>query len=177
MSEFDDDQLGQFTGRELQLHDPFVLPDELELQHEIKRPRYWYAHQLRLAGATWSEIAEALGYSTGGSAHTSVKQALSSVATRQTRQEMLDLELERLDMLMLVHWRAARSGDQKATDTVLKIMTLRQKLVGLGESTGYEDEKSDSATILIGGDEDAYLDGIKRAQALHRKPIEGEVRA
>lgn len=160
-------------GRELQLHDPFVLPDELELEHEIKRPRYWYAHQLRLAGATWAEVAEALGYASEASAASAVRGALSAAATRQTASEMLSLELERLDMLQLVHWRAARAGDIKATETVLKIMAQRAKLIGLGEKE-YEDEKADSATILIGGDQQSYIEGIKKAQALHRRPIEAE---
>lgn len=34
--------------RELGIHDPFVIPDELELEHELKRPKWWYAQQLRL---------------------------------------------------------------------------------------------------------------------------------
>jgi hypothetical protein len=165
-----------FEANELRLHDPFILPDKLELEHEIEKPRYWYAHQLRLAGATWAEVAEALGYASGQSAHSAVKMALDRAEyPRQTSQEMLDLELERLDMLQLVHWRAARQGDIKATEIVLKISAQRAKLIGLGENNQYEDEKSDKNTVLIGGTEEEYIAGIKRAQALHRKPIEGEV--
>lgn len=161
--------------RELKLHDPFILPDRMELEHEIERPKYWYAHQLRLAGATWPEVAEALGYASGDSAHGAVAKALERGQARQTSQEMLDLELERLDMLQLVVWRQARQGDGKAIETVLKIMAQRAKLLGLGEHQIYEDEKTDKSTILIGGSESEYLAGIKAAQALHRKPIEGEI--
>ena len=53
-------------------------------------------------------------------------------------------------------------------------MAQRAKVLGLGETT-YEDESTHKSTILIGGDSEDYIAGIKRAQELHRKPIEGEV--
>lgn len=160
---------------ELQLHDPFVLPDELELEHEIKRPKWWYAQQLRLAGATWDEIASSLGYQSGPTAHMSVKRELGKVGlVKQSREEALSLELERLDMLQLVVWRQARQGDLKAIETVLKIMATRAKYYGLDNGTTEEGD-TNKATILIGGDEDAYMEALKAAQNLHKKPIEGEV--
>lgn len=161
-------------GRELEIHDPFVLPDELELEHEIKRPKWWYAQQLRLAGASWDEIASALGYQSGPSAHATVKARTSREMAKQSAQELMALDLERLDQLQLVVWRRARQGDDKAIDTVLKIMNTRAKYLGL-DKTQYEDESTSKATIMIGGDSEDYLEGIKKAQALHRTPIEGEV--
>jgi hypothetical protein len=163
-------------GRELQLHDPFILPDELELEHEINRPRWWYAQQLRLAGASWDEIAKALGYGSGSSAHTTVKRELTKAEmTKSSAQELMELDLERLDMLQLVVWRQARHGDLRAIDAVLKIMATRAKYLGLDKGASYEDDTSNKATILIGGDSETYLEGIKAAQELHRTPIEGEV--
>lgn len=162
-------------GRELEIHDPFILPDELELEHELKRPKWWYAQQLRLAGASWDEIAEALGYQSGPTAHTTVKRHTGQLS-KQSAQELMELDLERLDMLQLVVWRRARQGDDKAIETILKIMNTRAKYLGLDKGAAYEgDEGSGKSTILIGGDSEAYLEGIKKAQELHRKPIEGEV--
>lgn len=162
-------------GRELELHDPFVIPDELELEHEIKRPKWWYAQQLRLAGATWDEIANALGYQSGPTAHTTVKRHTANLA-KQSAQELMELDLERLDMMQLVVWRQARQGDLKAIETVLKIMGTRAKYLGLDKGASYEDESTgNKATILIGGDTEDYIAAVKEAQALHRKPIEGEV--
>ena len=43
------------------------------------------------------------------------------------------------------------------------------------KGASYEDDSSAKATILIGGDEQDYIAGVRRAQELHRKPIEGEV--
>lgn len=161
--------------RELQIHDPFQLPDELELEHEIKRPRWWYAQQLRLAGASWTEIAEALGYSNAYTVQNSVKKALDAAGmTRQSAEELIALELERLDMLQLVVWRRARNGDLKSIDAILKIMSQRARYLGL-ENREYEDERPDSATIIIGGDSADYVAALKASQHRVKKPIEGEL--
>lgn len=158
--------------RELQIHDPFVIPDDLELEHEIKRPKWWYAQQLRLAGASWDDIAAALGYSSAQTASSTVRTMLDREVVRQSAQELLTLELERLDMLQLVVWRRARQGDLKAIDAVLRIMAQRAKYMGL-DNKQYEDERTDKSTIVIGGDSEDYIAAIKHAQELHRKPIEG----
>lgn len=166
-------EMSAFDDRELKMHDPFILPSEVELEHEIERPRWWYAQQLRLAGATWDEVAKALGYQSGPTAHTTVKRHTAEMS-KANAQELMELELERLDMLQIVVWRRARQGDLRAIDTVLKIMATRAKYLGLDQRT-YEDESDKKATILIGGSEDAYIAAIKEAQALHKAPIEGEV--
>jgi hypothetical protein len=44
-------EMSAFDANELKLHDPFILPSEVELEHEIERPKWWYAQQLRLAGS------------------------------------------------------------------------------------------------------------------------------
>lgn len=159
------------SERELELHDPFLLPDELELAHEINRPRWWYAQQLRLAGASWDEIAKAIGYQSGPTAHTTVKRHTAQMP-KEAAQELMSLDLERLDMLQLVVWRQARQGDLKAIETVLKIMNTRAKYLGLDQRT-YDEDSTAKNTIVINGDEDDYINAIK--QALHKAPVEGEV--
>lgn len=165
--------------RELQIHDPFVLPDELELEHEIERPRWWYAQQLRMAGASWPEIARALGYADGPAA----RKAVASNTTEwklENAAELIKMELERLDMLQLVVWRRARQGSLRDIDTVLKIMALRAKYLGLDGGDKAEDDGDGSkGVIVIGGDSEEYIEAIKRATELQKKkhssPIEGEV--
>ena len=85
---------------------------------------------MRIAGATFDQIAEALGYRGRCGAHKSVTAAL-----RKTLQEPADelrtLEAERLDRLMLATWQAATGGELDAIDRVLKIMARRARLLGL----------------------------------------------
>lgn len=164
-------------SRELKIHDPFVLPDDLELEHEIERPKWWYAQQLRLAGASWPEIARALGY-------VDAQHARKMVATNtadfrlEAASEMIKMELERLDMLQLVVWRKARNGSIKDIETVLKIMQLRAKYLGLDDGHHVDDKDGKSGVLLIGGTEEEYIEAIKQvseASKKHKAPVEGEV--
>lgn len=165
--------MSEVEGRELEIHDPFILPDELELEHEINRPRWWYAQQLRLAGATWDEIAKALGYQSAQTAQITVKRSQTQLQiNKASAQELMELDLERLDMMQLVVWRKARQGDIKAIETVLKIMNTRAKYLGLDKGAAYDDESGTKSTIFIGGTEENYIAAL---QAAHRNPIEGEL--
>jgi len=92
------------------------------------------AVEMRKAGATFPMIAEKLGYASTGGAYKAVMTAL-----KKTMQEPSDavrnLELERLDALLLALWKQARDGNQGAVDRVLRIMERRAKLLGLDAPT------------------------------------------
>jgi UTP:GlnB (protein PII) uridylyltransferase len=93
------------------------------------------ALRLRIAGATYEEIATALGYMTRGGAYRAIMDAL-----RKTIQEPADevrkIELARLDRLLLSVWAQATTangnGHFEAMDRVIKIMAERRfYIVGL----------------------------------------------
>lgn len=92
------------------------------------------AMQLRLAGASYDDIAARLGFAGRGGAWRAVMSAL-----KQTLQEPADelrkMELERLDRLLLGVWGQAAKGNQGAIDRALKIMERRAKLLGLDAPT------------------------------------------
>lgn len=162
-------------SRELQIHDPFVLPDELELEHEINRPRWWYAQQLRLAGASWPDIAAALGYKDEEYARTTV--AHNANYRLENATEMIKMELERLDMLQLVIWRKARAGSLKDIDMVLKIMALRAKYLGLDNIRPPGEDDDRPGVIVIGGDSEEYMEAIRQVAKgkKHTAPVPGDV--
>jgi len=88
------------------------------------------ALELRKAGATFQQIADQLGYANRAAARNAVMRALQSIIG-EPAQELRQLELERLDAMMLGLWPRARKGDEAAVDRVLKIMERRAKLLGL----------------------------------------------
>ena len=96
------------------------------------RQRERQALELRMAGATYAKIAEALGISVAG-AHGAVMRALKRLNEKVTEdaEEMRRLELERLDSLMLTLWPQAKRGNQGAIDRILRIMKRRAELLGL----------------------------------------------
>lgn len=104
------------------------------------------ALELRKAGATFEQIAKQLDYATHVGAMKAVKSALKKVL-REPAEELRQMEVERLDALMLPLWKQARDGNQGAVDRILKIMERRAKLLGLDAPVKQEH----SGTIGIKG--------------------------
>jgi len=92
------------------------------------------AVELRKAGASFDDIAVQCGYKDRSGAYRAVKAALKDI-TREPAEELLTLELARLDAMLLGLWADARKGNVMKIDRVLKIMDRRAKLLGLDAPT------------------------------------------
>ncbi len=95
------------------------------------------ALQLRLGGASFEQIGRQLGGITPQRAHQLYKQALNRVV-RQPNQEIIDLEVARLDQLLVAMWPKAMGGSGWAVDRCLGIMKRRAELLGLDAPTRHE---------------------------------------
>lgn len=99
--------------------------NEVELAERRRK-----AVEMRKAGCSYDEIAQALGFSNSGNAYHTVHKALKATY-REPAEELRTLELERVDRLMRAIWPQAIKGDVDAIDRVLKIMSRRARLLGL----------------------------------------------
>ena len=126
-------------------------PDPEQLERELK------VLNLRLAGATWAEIAQAMGYAGPSSAYYTYQKAAERMI-RPKLEEYRDLELDRLDRLQRGLWAKAVGGDPRAVDSVLRIIDKRAKLLGLdapqninlqAEVTTYDGSAIEQRTIEI----------------------------
>lgn len=90
------------------------------------------ALRLRKAGASYSQIAEALGYSKT-QAYRDIQRALKNIGKEEQEGalELRLLESQRLDELLMPMMRQAKGGSQGAVDRVLRIMERRAKLWGI----------------------------------------------
>lgn len=119
------------------------------------------ALQLRVGGATYQAIADALGYAGASGAAKAVYRALENVQEelRETTLQYVQLQLERLDRMLLAVWPAASRGSYGAVDRVLRIEERRAKLLGLDiakETLSLEHSGEVSVTFnVIYGDPDA----------------------
>lgn len=98
--------------------------------------------ELRRSGLGWDEIAAQTGYKSRGAAYTAFKEALRETI-REPTQQLIDLEVARLDALFLAMWEPAMQGDHQATDRAIRIMERRAKLLGLDAPERVEIEESD----------------------------------
>jgi hypothetical protein len=92
------------------------------------------ALELRKAGATYQEIADALGFGNRANACRAVTQALTETIA-EAAEPLRKLEVERLDKMLRSIWLKVTQGDVVAINTGLRIMERRAKLLGLDAPT------------------------------------------
>ena len=131
------------------------------------------AYELRQAGCSWFAISESLQISEARAGQL-VKMTISEAAklvSDGARQELLTLEVERLDAMQESLWPTAISGDTRAIETVLKIIAQRSKMLGLDQADTAASVIAN--TVVIGGTTSEYIAAL-RAVAEPRV-IDGEV--
>ena len=94
-----------------------------------RRQRQATALRLRLAGAGYRQIADQLGISIS-TAHDYVSDAVKEI-TREPAEQVLQMELDRLNEMRLAIWPQVRRGDLKAIDRALRIGVSYARLNGL----------------------------------------------
>ena len=124
--------------------------------------RAYDAHQLRIAGLSWPEIADRVGYLDGRVAAMAVNAYLQKIALEQApdqRRRALDLELARLDQIQAAYFRAAIAGDIAAANLVLKVIARRCVILGFDKLD--EDLASTPRAVVIGSSPEEYIAGLK----------------
>jgi len=125
---------------------------------QTKEERAYRAYQKRLGGEDWRVIARDLEYPSPRTAEREVELLVEKslkVASDDRKQEVVSLELDRLDALQNAVWGMAISGELKAVDTTLKIMQHRARLLQLGE----ESKDSQTTTVIVAGED--YVETLR----------------
>jgi hypothetical protein len=92
---------------------------------------------MRIAGASFDDIAEALSYASRAGAHKAIMTAIESTLPEPV-EAVRQLELNRLDRLWLAVWPAALQGNPQAVEACLKIMKRRADFDGLDRAKKFE---------------------------------------
>lgn len=110
------------------------MPTNLKGSSRKRRQAAYITHEkalkLRLAGATYEQIAKSVGYTAKGAAYKAVESAMAD-SKREKADQILEIELMRLDTLQRAVWPAAVGGDRKAILTALQVMNRRAKYLSL----------------------------------------------
>jgi DNA-binding CsgD family transcriptional regulator len=94
------------------------------------------ALEMRIGGASARAIAEQLGITERG-ARKAIRRAMDRIKDeiRGNAEDLYELQLERLDKMLLAVWSDAIKGRYGAVDRVLRIESQRAKLLGLDAPT------------------------------------------
>lgn len=111
------------------------------------------ALELRMEGMKFDDIAAELGFSGRQGAYDAVSRELKAI-TREPAEEVLRLDLERLDKMWGIHYLNAQAGDAVALSSCMRIMERRARLLGLdapakSEISGANGEPMQTVTKVI----------------------------
>lgn len=104
--------------------------------------------EMRKAGATYEQIATALGYSDRSNARKDFINALEAII-EEPAKEVLAIEIARLDAMILGIWAKAKTGDTQAIDRVLRIMERRSAYLGLDSPKRQEHTGANGGPIAV----------------------------
>lgn len=108
------------------------------------------AIELRLTGMGLAEIADALGYSDASGAFRAIKRAMDK-SIREPAEDLLEVELMRLDGLLQAHYPRAQAGDARSAELVLKVMERRARYLGLDAPERVDLTGSMTSTVELVG--------------------------
>lgn len=118
-----------------------MSPRRIEAAHKQRQ-----ALELRMAGRTWVEIADNLGYSNHTGAIAAVKTALAKTLEEPSAHYRA-LTLERLTKILQVHWPLMLQADPTSTKLCLQAIKDVRDLLGLDSPTRMEHSGPDGEPI------------------------------
>ena len=115
-----------------------------------RHERRYQALQMRIAGVSNAVIAQRLGYSSPQRVSKDVTNALKKAAKQEAMaaEELLNLEINRLDRMMASVWPRVLKGEVNAVEAALKIVNKRSSLLGLDLINRNGSESGDIASLL-----------------------------
>lgn len=110
-----------------------ALPQEVERQVSIGK-----ALELRIGGANYRQIANALKVSVGTS-HAYVNEGLQQIRDSNVEafEQLRLIEIARLDSLLIALW--SKRGNPRVGDSILRVSERRARLLGLDVGSSPDD--------------------------------------
>ena len=106
------------------------------------------ALRLRKSGCGFSEIARLVGYHSRQAAHDAVRRAIREII-KEPVEDLVALDVERLDALWKSQFPAAQAGDPDAVGCCLKILEKRWRLLGMDSPRSQESAASPQQTVMV----------------------------
>ncbi|MEU7859067.1 hypothetical protein [Nonomuraea sp. NPDC049141] len=115
-----------------------------------RHERRYQALQMRIAGVSPTVIAERLDYASPQAVSKDITDALKRAAKAEAMaaEQLLHLEIGRLDRVMAALWPKVLKGEVQPAETVLKIINKRAMLLGLDQINRNGVADADMASLL-----------------------------
>lgn len=121
----------------------------------VNQERDARAWALRMSGATYTEVGQALGVSKQRAEQICKRMHRVHAPTSEQVEAHRELDLMRLDRILRAVWPDALKGNQGAVDRVLRIQERRAKLLGLDAPSKSEVGGPGGGPVEIAGAKEA----------------------
>jgi hypothetical protein len=154
------------------LHPLIIDEEDVGIDEDALLAKELKVLDLRRAGFTFMRIAEEVGYRQASGAQRAYKRIMDRDKP-QAPDEHRWQELDRLDRMQVALWPRAMKGDDRAINTIIRLMERRASLIGIDAPTKIQAE-------VVNYDGNRDIDGdIERIVNLIRgvdssKPLEME---
>jgi hypothetical protein len=146
------------SGGEIVIDNPVPLTVKMSSKEKQKR-----AMALKLAGASYAQIAENLGYADASGAHKAVAVGMKS-SLQENAGELRKIHYGRLEHMLMLVWPAVNTGDSHAVNSALQVMDRMERLYGLNEAQRVDITSATRETIIVAdGEKEAYIKALKEA--------------
>jgi hypothetical protein len=122
-----------------------------------------------LAGHTYQQVADDLGYKNRGTVHRIVQHALARHEVEGV-EELRALELERLDRIQIAFWGLATSGDVRAAEVVLRVIAARCRLLQLDRGVVSIHSDDSRHVVVAGGSKEEFTEALKCGSRATKSP-------
>lgn len=120
------------------------------------------AMALKLAGASYAQIAQSLGYHDASGARKAVQRGMKS-ALQETSGELKKIHYGRLEHMLMLLWPEVNQRDLPAMSAALAVMDRMERLYGLNAAEKIEVGTGMNTVILADGDKESYIQALEEA--------------
>jgi hypothetical protein len=145
-------------GGDIVIDNPVPLTVKMSSKEKQKR-----AMALKLAGASYAQIAENLGYADASGAYKAVAVGMKN-SLQESAGDLRKIHYGRLEHMLMLVWPAVNQGDSHAVNSALQVMDRMERLYGLNEAQRVDITSGTRETIIVAdGEKDDYIKALKEA--------------
>lgn len=128
------------------------------------------ALELRKAGASYHDIAQAVGYKDQSGARKAVIRAFGEVI-QEPVTELRNMQVERLNHMLMTLWPKVQQGDESAIRTSLAVMDKMDRLQGTEAAQTMDvNVTSKAAVLVVDGNKDDYIRALRQMSGAGVQP-------
>lgn len=152
-------------GQPPTINNPVALSHSMSGAEKTRR-----AMALKLAGASYAQIAQTLGYHDASGARKAVQRGMKN-ALHETAGELKKIHYGRLEHMLMLIWPEVNQRDLPAMSAALAIMDRMEKLYALNEAQKIDVGVGRETVILADGDKESYIQALEEAGKRLQVPL------